>query len=173
MAVGIPQGSPKKISEFSHLPRPVAARLKIWTKKQRKWPENGHFFSHFFLLAIKFHKMNLFQNRFHRWSTFWAYFPGTSIKVKLTAIIGWAITPIMTIFAIMGLMAYTNYGHSVDLYGCHWKIWPKCRSPVKTVLKKIHPMEFYGQNKKMCEKMAIFRQFPLYFCPNFKRQPPA
>ena len=74
----------------------------------------------------------------------------------------------MTIFAIMGVMAHTNYGHNVDLYGCHWKIWPKCRSPVKTVLKKIHPMEFYGQNKKMCKKMAIFRQFLLYFCPKLQ-----
>ena len=164
-AVSIPNKPPKKNSEFYCNFWGVTTRLKFWTKIQRKSPENGHFFSHFFVLAIKFHRMNLFQNRFHRWSTFWAYFPGTSIKVKLTAIIGWAITPIMTIFAIMGVMAHTNYGHNVDLYGCHWKIWPKCRSPVKTVLKKIHPMEFYGQNKKMCEKMAIFRQFPLYFRP--------
>ena len=122
----------------------------------------------FFVLAIKFLRMNLLQNRFHRWSTFWAYFPGTSIKVKLTAIIGWAITPIMTIFAIMGVMAHSNYGHNVDLSGCHWKIWPKCRSPVKKVLKKIHPIEFYGRNKKNWEKMAIFRRFPLYFCPKLQ-----
>ena len=159
MAVGIPQESPKKISGFFHLPRPVAARLKFWTKIQRKSPENGHFFSHFFVLAIKFHRMNLFQNRFHRWSTFWAYFPGTSIKVKLTAIFGWVITPIMTIFAIMGVMAHTNYGHNVDLYGCPWKIWSESRSHVKTVLKKIHPTEFYCQNKKMCEKWPLLAYF--------------
>ena len=57
----------------------------------------------------------------------------------------------------MGVMAHTNYGHNVDLYGCHWKIWPKCRSPVKTVLKKIHPVEFYDQNKKHVRKNGRFQ----------------
>ena len=50
----------------------------------------------------------------------------------------------------------TNYGHKFDLYGCPWKIWSKCRSPVKTVLKKINPTQFTGQNKKKCEKKWPF-----------------
>ena len=32
----------------------------------------------------------------------------------------------------------------------------KCRSPVKMVLKKIHLMEFYGQNRKNVRKNAHF-----------------
>ena len=64
--------------------------------------------------------------------------------------------PNMAKMLIMGVMAHTNYGHNVDLYGCHWKIWPKCRSPVKTVLKKIHPTQFYGQNKKNVRKNGHF-----------------
>lgn len=39
-----------------------------------------------------------------------------------------------------------KYCHKFELYGCPWKICSKCRSPVKTVLKKIQPTEFYGQN---------------------------
>ena len=65
------------------------------------------------------------------------------------AIIGQAIMRIMTILAIMGIIAQTNYGYKFDLYGCPWKIGSKCRSPVKTVMKKIHPTEFYGQNLKL------------------------
>ena len=58
-----------------------------------------------------------------------------------------------------GRYGSTNYGHKFDLYGCPWNIWSKCRSPVKTVLKKIHPTEFYGQNKKMCEKWPFLGDF--------------
>ena len=99
--------------------------------------QNGHFFSHFFVLAIKLRRMNLFQNRFHRWSTFWPYFPGTPVKVKLMAIIGQAITPNMAILVIMGIMARPimaisltfmsvpgKYGQNVDH---RWKrFWKRC-----------------------------------------------
>ena len=138
-----------------------ASSFKIRPILQRKLPENDHFFSHFFVLAIKFRRMHLFQNRFHRWSTFWPYFPRTSIKVKLIAIIGRAIMAKMPILAILGVIARTNYAFKLELYGYPWKIGSKCRSPLKTVLKKMHPTEFYGQNKKMWQKMVIFRQFPL------------
>ena len=161
MAVGIPQESPKKISGFFHLPRPVAARLKFWSKIQRKSPENGHFFSHFFVLAIKFHRMNLFQNRFHWWSTFWPYFPMTPIKVIIMAIIGVSHNTHYGKNGHFGRYGSTNYGCKFDLYGCSWKICSKCRSPVKTVSKKIHPTEFYGQIKKNVWKMTIFGWFPL------------
>ena len=122
MAVGIPQEYPKKISWFFHLPRPVAARLKFWTKIQRKSPENGHFFAHFFVLAIKFHRMNLFQNRFHRWSTFWPYFPMTPIKVNIMAIIGVSHNTHYGKNGHYGCYGSTNYGCKFDLYGCSWKI---------------------------------------------------
>ena len=85
----------------------------------------------------------------------------TPIKVKLMAIIGRAITPIMTILAIMGVMAQPIMAISLTFCGCHWQICSKCRSPVKTISKKINPMEFDGQNKKMCEKMAVLGRFPL------------
>ena len=48
------------------------------------------------------------------------------------------------------------YGHEYDLYGCLMKEWPKCRSPVKTVLKKMDLVKSYGQNKKKNEKNCIF-----------------
>ena len=160
-AVSIPNKPPKKISEFSCNFWGSTTHLKFWTKIQRKSPENGHFFSIFFVLAIKFHRMNLFQNRFHRWSTFWPYFPMTPIKVNIMAIIGVSHNTHYGKNGHYGCYGSTNYGCKFDLYGCSWKICSKCRSPVKTVLKKIHPMEFYGQNKKMWEKMDIFRQFPL------------
>ena len=88
------------------------------------------FFSHFFVLTIKVCSD--------------LHFSGTYIKVKLTAIIGRAITPIMTILAIMGVMGRPIMAIMLTFCWCHMKIWQKCRSPVKTVLKKIHPMEFYG-----------------------------
>ena len=68
----------------------------------------------------------------------------------------------------IGRYGPTNYGHKFNLYGCPWKIWSKCRSPVKTVLKKMYPTRFYGQNQKIWEKMAIFGQFPLYNWSNLK-----
>ena len=39
---------------------------------------------------------------------------------------------------------------------------------MKTVLKKMYPTRFYGQNQKIWEKMAIFGQFPLYNWSNLK-----
>ena len=53
------------------------------------------------------------------------------------------------------------YGHEYDLYGVLMTEWPKCRSSVKTVLKKMDPVKSYGQNKKNWGKNAIFGQFPL------------
>ena len=103
----------------------------------------------FFVLAIKFCRMHLFQNRFHRWSTFWPYFPRIPIKFKLKGIIGPSYNAHYGQNGHFGHYGSTNYGYKFDLYGCPWKIGSKCRSPVKTVLKKMHPTEFYGQNKKM------------------------
>ena len=44
----------------------------------------------------------------------------------------------------------TLNGHKHDFYGCLQKECPKCRSPVKTVMKKMNPMKSYDQNKKNC-----------------------
>ena len=84
---------------------------------QRKSPQNSHFFTHFFVLAIKFRWINLFWNCFHRWSTFRAYLPGTPTKVKLMAIIGRAITPIMAKMIIMGDMARPIMAISLTFMG--------------------------------------------------------
>ena len=146
MAVYMYEEQPKKISGFLEHPVTRAINFKIWPILQRKLPKNGHFFSHFLVLAIKLRRINLFQNRFHRWSTFWQYFPGTPVKVKLMAIIGRAITPNMAILVIMGVMVRPIMAISLTFVSVPGKIWSKCRSPVKTVLKMIHPTQFYGQN---------------------------
>ena len=53
------------------------------------------------------------------------------------------------------------YGHKNDHYGCLKKEWSKCRSPVKTALKKMDPVKNYGPNKNKVEKMAILGRIPL------------
>ena len=77
------------------------------------------------------------------------------------AIEGGAIMAILTIKSIMTILAPILNDHKYDLYGCLKKEWPKCRSPVKTVFKKIDPMKSYDENKKKLTKMAIFGQNPL------------
>ena len=52
MAAHIPQESPKKISEFSHHPRPVAINFKFQPKIQGKSAISDTFFTFFFVLAI-------------------------------------------------------------------------------------------------------------------------
>ena len=54
MAAHIPQESPKKISEFSHHPRPGAIDFKFRTKIQRKTAILDPFFTKYFVLAITF-----------------------------------------------------------------------------------------------------------------------
>ena len=54
MAVHKPHGSSKKISEFSHHPRPGAINFKFWTKVQRKSAIFGTFFTKYFVLAKTF-----------------------------------------------------------------------------------------------------------------------
>ena len=68
---------------------------------------------------------------------------------------------ILNIKPIMAILAPILNGHKYELCGCLKKEWPKCRSPVKTVLKKIDPMISYDENKKKLIKMAIFGQNPL------------
>ena len=77
------------------------------------------------------------------------------------AIEGRAITAILTIKSIMAVLAPILNDHKYELCGCLKKEWPKCRSPVKTVLKKVDPMKSYDENKKKLIKMAIFGQNPL------------
>ena len=64
------------------------------------------------------------------------------------AIEGKAIMAILTIKSIMAILAPILNGHKYEVYGCLKKEWPKCRSPVKTVIKKMDPMKSYEQNKK-------------------------
>ena len=66
------------------------------------------------------------------------------------AIVGKAIMAILTIKSIMATLAPILNDHKYELCGCLKKEWPKCRSPVKTVMKKMDPMKSYDQNKKNC-----------------------
>ena len=74
---------------------------------------------------------------------------------------GRAIVAILTIKSIMAILAPTSNYHKYELCGCLKKEWPKCRSPVKTVMKKMDPMKSYDQNKKKLIKVVIFGQNPL------------
>ena len=71
------------------------------------------------------------------------------------AIVGKAIMAILTINSIMATLAPILNDHKYELCGCLKKEWPKCRSPVKTVMKKMDPMKSYEQNKKKLIKMVI------------------
>ena len=77
------------------------------------------------------------------------------------AIEGRAIMAILNIKFIMAILAPILKDHKYELRGCLEKDCPKCRSPVKTVLKKIDPMKSYDENKKKLIKMVIFGQNPL------------
>ena len=77
------------------------------------------------------------------------------------AIEGKAIMAILTIKSIMAILAPISNGHKYEVYGCLKKEWPKCRSPVKTVIKKMDPIKSYEQNKKKLMIMVIFGQIPL------------
>ena len=68
-----------------------------------------------------------------------------------------AIMDFMVKIAIMALPS----GHKYYFYGCLKKEWPKCRSPMKTVMKKMDHVKRYDQNKKKLMKMVIFEQIPL------------
>ena len=74
------------------------------------------------------------------------------------AIEGKAIMAILTIKSIMAILAPILNGHKYEVYGCLKKEWPKCKSPVKTVIKNMDPMKSYEQNKKKLPKMVIFWQ---------------
>ena len=79
----------------------------------------------------------------------------------LMAIVGKAIMAILTIKSIMATLAPILNDHKYELCGCLKKEWPKCRSPVKTVMKKMDPIKSYDENKKKLKKMVIFGQNPL------------
>ena len=93
----------------------------------------------------------------------------TPIKVNIMAIIGVSHNTHYGKNGHYGCYGSTKYGCKFDLYGCSWKICSKCRSPVKTVLQKIHPKEFYGQNKKIEKKWPFSGDFLCIFVQNFKR----
>ena len=101
MTVGIPQESPKKISEFSHHPRPVAINFKFRPKIQRKSAILGPFFTKYFVVAITFKPMQIFLIRFHRLSTFCQLFAETLI---MTIFMATLCQPIMAIFNKIAIM---------------------------------------------------------------------
>ena len=77
------------------------------------------------------------------------------------AIEGKAIMAILTIKSIMAILAPILNGHLYEVYGCFKKEWPKCRSPVKTVIKNMDPIKSYEQNKKKLMILVIFGKIPL------------
>ena len=77
------------------------------------------------------------------------------------AIVGKAIMAILTLKSTMATLAPILNDHKYELCGCLKKEWPKCRSPVKTVMKKMDPMKSYEQNKKKVDKNGNFGQNPL------------
>ena len=62
MAAHIPQKSPKKISEFSHNPRPGAINFKFRTKIQRKSAIFDPFFHKIFCFGHNFLTGTIFSN---------------------------------------------------------------------------------------------------------------
>ena len=75
------------------------------------------------------------------------------------AIVGRAIRPIMAKMVKMGVMARPIMAISLTFIGVPGKYGRNADHLWKTVLKKIHPTEFYGQNKKMCEKWPFLGDF--------------
>ena len=159
MAVYMYEEQPKKISGFLEHPVTRAINFKIWPILQRKLPKNGHFFSHFLVLAIKLRRINLFQNRFHRWSTFWPYFPGTLMKVKLMAIIGCTITPIMTNMAILGVMARPIIAISLTFTGVPGKYGQNVDQQWKRFWKRCILHDFMAKTKKYEKKWQFLGNF--------------
>ena len=81
--------------------------------------------------------------------------------VIFMAINHWSITAILAKKSIMAVMASVLKCQKYDLYGCLVKELSKCRSPVKTALKKMDPVKNDGPNKNKVEKMAILGRIPL------------
>ena len=106
MAVDAPQESPKKNSEFSHHPRPVAINFKFRPKIQRKSAILGPFFTKYFVVAITFKPMQIFPIRFHRLSTFCQFFAETYIMTIFMAMLCQAIMANINKMAIMAILVW-------------------------------------------------------------------
>ena len=125
MAEHIPQESPKKISEFSHHPRPVAINFKVWPKVQRKSAILGPFFTKYFVVAITFKPMQIFPIRFHRLSTFCQFFAET-LKMTiliLMAILHQAIMANFNQIAIMAIIVRVDMAINMVNIGVYAKSW--------------------------------------------------
>ena len=83
------------------------------------------------------------------------YFKKTPIKTIIMATSWFAIIAIMAIFTIMAIMAHHDICHNYGLDGCLFKISKKCRSLAKSMLKNVHVVKSYGQNKTNVDIMAI------------------
>ena len=72
-----------------------------------------------------------------------------------------AIIAILVIKSIMAAMALVLKDPKYEFFGCLVKEWSKCRSPVKTVSKKMFCVKSYDQNKQKMQKRAILGRIPL------------
>ena len=59
-------------------------------------------------------------------------------------------------FEHFGHYGLTQYGPEYGHHWCLWKDQEKCRSPMKTELKKLQRFKSYGQKKIYTEIRAIF-----------------
>ena len=121
MAVDIPQESPKKISEFSHHPRPVAINFKFRPKVQRKSAILGPFFTKYFVLAITFKPMQIFPIRFHRLSTFCQFFAETLIMTIFMDTLCKAIMANFNKMAIMTILVWIDMAINMVSIGVYAK----------------------------------------------------
>ena len=133
MAVDIPQESPKKISEFSHHPRPVAINFKFRPKIQRKSAILGPFFTKYFVVAITFKPMQIFPIRFHRLSTFCQFFAETLIMTIFMAILCQAIMANFSKIAIMAILVWVDVAINMVNMG----VSAKNRQNVDSLRKRI------------------------------------
>ena len=67
-----------------------------------------------------------------------------------------------------GHYGMADYGREYSRNWILWKAQEKCRSPAKTVLKKMHWVKSYGQNKIFYENLTKNFRFPLYFGSKLK-----
>ena len=67
-----------------------------------------------------------------------------------------------------GHYGMADYGREYSRNWILWKAQEKCRSPAKTVLKKMHWVKSYGQNKIFYENSIKNDDFLCILAPNLK-----
>ena len=74
-------------------------------------------------------------------------------------IVGKSSMAILTINSTMAILVPILKDHKWELYGCLKKVWPTCRSPVKTVMKKMDYLKSYDKTKKVDKNINFWANF--------------